>query len=97
MNKDFTEQEKVIAAILSEFGIRYHQQYIIEVYTVDFFVPELNNLVIEADGKWGHLRKHDRERDNDLLESGVSQVIHIKEQTKERIKQEFLEKLCPEE
>ena len=46
--KDYTLQENIIAECLSEFGLRYDQQYPFFTYTVDFWVPELN-MVLEAD------------------------------------------------
>ena len=77
--KDYTLQEKKIASCLSNLGLRYTEQFNILNYTVDFWVPELN-IVIEADGKVGHLRKADAKRDNELLagqDTKVSQVVHI--------------------
>ena len=84
--KDYTDQEQLIAEELSELGLRYGQQVPIQSYTVDFFVPELG-LVIEADGVYGHLRKRDTYRDSELMRIyGISDILHIKESTKEGVK-----------
>ena len=84
--KDYTDQEQLIAEELSELGLRYDQQVPIQYYTVDFFVPELG-LVIEADGVYGHLRKRDTYRDSELMRIyGISDILHIKESTKEGVK-----------
>tara|TARA_R110000744_G_scaffold105582_1_gene201748 strand:- start:171 stop:491 length:321 start_codon:yes stop_codon:yes gene_type:complete len=84
--RDYTVQENIISGFLSEFGLRYVEQYDFFPYTVDFFIPELN-MVIEADGKYGHLRKRDRERDMVLsTKYEVEYILHIDATTKERIK-----------
>tara|TARA_Y100000296_G_scaffold85940_1_gene124104 strand:- start:1121 stop:1447 length:327 start_codon:yes stop_codon:yes gene_type:complete len=84
--RDYTAQENIIADYLSEFGLRYIEQYDLHPYTADFFIPELN-MVIEADGKYGHLKKRDHKRDQFLLEQDeVEHIIHIKETTKVKIK-----------
>mgnify|MGYP003651962337 FL=1 len=84
--KDYTKQENIIADCLSEIGLRYVEQYDFFPYTVDFFVPELN-MVIEADGVMGHLKKRDAKRDMFLsTHHEVEYVLHINETTKKRIK-----------
>ena len=51
-------------------------------------------MVIEADGQYGHLRKRDRKRDLFLLEQiEVQYIIHIKETTKAKIKDEVWQEL----
>ena len=88
--RDYTVQENIIATCLSELGMRYTQQYPILKYLADFWVPELK-LVIEADGVYGHLKKRDEYRDSQLLnKTPIEKVVHIKENTKNKIK----EKLC---
>ena len=83
--KDYTAQENIIADYLTESGLRYDQQYEFWPYTVDFYVPELK-MVIEADGKYGHLRKNDVKRDAVLLKVvEIEQVIHIRGIRKEEI------------
>ena len=85
--KDYTKQENIIAECLSEFGLRYDQQYSFSPYTVDFFIPEIR-MVIEADGVYGHLRKRDIQRDQVLVNDyGIEYVLHIKETTKKEIKE----------
>ena len=64
--KDYTLQENLIAECLSEFGLRYEQQHMFWPYTVDFYILELR-MIIEADGRYGHLRKNDIKRDKELL------------------------------
>ena len=97
--RDYTAQENIIADCLSELGLRYTEQYEFFPYAVDFLIPDLD-MVIEADGKYGHLRKRDRKRDIFLLEqTEVRYVIHIKEVTKAKIKDvicQELNKLPPE-
>ena len=85
--KDYTPQEQIIAECLTEFGLRYDPQYEMGPYTVDFYIPEIGT-VVEADGRHGHLQKRDRKRDAYLLEEGsVEYIIHIKEFTKDTIKE----------
>ena len=84
--KDYTDQENIIADCLSEFGLRYEQQQSFWPYTVDFYIPELK-LVIEADGKHGHLRRNDAKRDIVLFKlEEVEYILHIRKFTKEGIK-----------
>lgn len=85
--KDYTTQENIISKCLDEFGLRYDQQTEFHPYTVDFFIPELS-MVIEADGKYGHLKKRDIKRDFDLeQQDNIEYILHVKEQTQERIRQ----------
>ena len=94
-----TPQEQKVAASLTESGLRWMDQYQIDRFVVDFWVPELN-LVVEADGVYGHLRKRDKWRDDILRENGVEYIFHIKSQTKSGIEEEFclaLETLQTEE
>lgn len=85
--RDYTVQENRIAECLSEFGVRYDQQYDFYPYTVDFWIAELS-MVIEADGVYGHLRKRDIMRDGELMNrDGIEYVLHIQESTKEEIKE----------
>jgi len=91
--KDYTSQENIVADCLSEFGLRYNEQHTFWPYTVDFYIPELN-MVIEADGKYGHLRKRDVKRDIFLSEQAeVENILHVRETTKERIKDNILTSL----
>jgi len=84
--RDYTRQENIIAEYLSEFGIRYTQQYEFFPYTVDFYIPDLK-MVVEADGKYGHFQKREVGRDRELVDwYGIEYVLHIKETTKEEIK-----------
>ena len=90
--RDFTQQEKLVAEALSELGIGYTQQLEFGTYTVDFFLPD-NNIVIEADGVWGHLRKADRKRNSELLEANteIKDILHVKSTTKSEILKEIKE------
>ena len=93
--KDFTNQENILADILSELGIRYERQYQVGKYILDFFLPEPEQICIEADGPTlNHYGKKAKKRDQDLLDMGVLKVIHLKSQTRQRLKDELLEKLC---
>tara|TARA_R110000824_G_scaffold115716_1_gene266866 strand:+ start:472 stop:783 length:312 start_codon:yes stop_codon:yes gene_type:complete len=85
--KDYTRQENLIADCLSEFGMRYAQQYSFFPYTVDFYLPEIN-MVIEADGTYGHLKKRDLQRDTDLVtKHEVDYILHIIHVKKDDIKE----------
>ena len=91
--KDYTSQENIIADSLTEMGLRYDQQYDFWPYTVDFYIPELK-MVIEADGRYGHLRRNDAKRDKGLLKlTEIEYIIHISEITKEKIKEILWQKL----
>ena len=86
--KDYTGQEKLVENVLKDFGLRFEQQALFSNYIVDFYVPELN-IVIEADGIYGHSKKMDIKRDKDLMEIGIEKVLHVKAATKADI-YEFL-------
>ena len=66
--------------MIEENGLLYEYQVRIGQYTIDFFLPELD-VIIEADGVFGHLNKRDRKRDADLGDMGYPLVWHLKEQT----------------
>ena len=84
--RDHTSQENIIEGYLSEWGLRYEMQASFPPYTVDFLIPELN-MVIEADGVYGHLQTKDRIRARKLIETGeILIVLHCKETTKGKIK-----------
>ena len=78
--KEDTKQERYLTAALEECGYSFIIQCDwFDPYIVDFYLPELR-MVIEADGKMGHLRKADAKRDAALLagqDPEISQVIHI--------------------
>ena len=75
--KDYTQQEKIIALNLDTLGFRYSEQHSFFPYTVDFYIPELK-MVIEADGKYGHLKKRDLKRDLSLAEyDEIDYILHI--------------------
>ena len=87
--RDYTDQENIIANCLDEYGLRYDQQVEFLNYSVDFYVPELN-MVIEADGVYGHLKKADKIRDDNLLAlEDINSVIHISSSTKTSVLEEF--------
>ena len=72
--KDHTPQEQAIASILDEFGLRYDAQHPFGTYTVDFWIPEIN-MVVEADGFYGHHKPRDVKRDMDLM--GIPSIDHV--------------------
>ena len=91
--KDYTQQENIIAECLSDFGLRYEQQADFYPYSPDFYIPEIK-MIIEADGKYGHLRKRDIKRDIFLVEQeGVDDVLHIRDVTKLKIKDTLWQEL----
>ena len=84
--KDYTEQENIIAKCLDDFGLRYDQQSEFPPYTVDFYIPEIL-MVVEADGKYGHLTKRDVKRDFELgKHNNIEYILHVKDKTQERIR-----------
>jgi len=85
--KDYTAQENIIAECLSEFGLRYEQQMEFAPYRPDFYIPEIK-MIIEADGKYGHLRRKDFERDIWLnKQAEVDSILHVRVFTKKRIRE----------
>ena len=86
--RDYTEQELKVAEVLDSTGLRYETQAPFDKYTVDFYIDEIST-VIEADGIMGHLRKKDRQRDAELKDMGIENIIHIRSQTKGDIKEEL--------
>ena len=53
LRKNLTEAESILWTILrkKQLGVKFHRQYIIETYIVDFVCLE-KQLVIEVDGKY---------------------------------------------
>ena len=51
------------------------------------------DVIIEADGPFGHLAKRDAKRDNDLIDMGFTEVWHIKEKTYKDIKDKLWQEL----
>ncbi len=90
--RDFTEQEKIVQKCLDVTGLRYDNQVEFGKYTVDFFVAELD-MVIEADGVYGHLRKRDKIRDSELRELGVKHIVHVQNTTQKGIAKEIWQAL----
>jgi very-short-patch-repair endonuclease len=71
--------------------LRYITQAKFGQYDVDFLLTELD-VVVEADGPFGHLSKRDARRDQDLKDMGIAEVWHFREKTLKDIK----ERLCQE-
>ena len=90
--KSFTPQENLIAKVLDETGLRYARQVPIGNYTVDFLITEMD-VIIEADGPFGHLAKRDAKRDADLIEMGFEEVWHLEEKTYKDIKDRLWQEL----
>ena len=88
--KDYTSQENIIADCLSDLGLRYEQQADFAPYTPDFYIPEIK-MIIEADGKYGHLRKRDVKRDIFLSkDQGIQYILHIRVYSKKDICKQIL-------
>jgi very-short-patch-repair endonuclease len=51
------------------------------------------NVIIEADGPFGHLAKRDIKRDDDLINMGFTEVWHLKEKTYKDIKERLWQEL----
>ena len=91
-HKDFTPQEELTADILTEYGIRFIQQWSVPStnYTADFYIPELH-MVLECDGVIGHLRKADAKRTEVILQKAtdeVKQVARVDAMTKSKLKEQ---------
>jgi very-short-patch-repair endonuclease len=67
--------------VLDELGLRYTWQTPVGKYVPDFIVTEID-VIIEADGPFGHFAKRDALRDKYLQEAGMKSYIlkkkHIK-------------------
>jgi len=88
--KDYTAQENIIADCLSDLGLRYEQQADFAPYTPDFYIPEIK-MIIEADGKHGHLRKRDVKRDIFLSkDDDIQYILHIRVFSKKAIRKQLL-------
>ena len=61
MRKNPTEAESVFWTILrkKQLGVKFHRQYVIETYIVDFVCLE-KQLIIEVDGKYHLTDEHKR-------------------------------------
>ena len=90
--KDRTEQEQRLTRILSDLGLRSESQAKFGQYTVDVYIPEIN-VVVEADGFYGHLAKADEVRDDNLIKMGINEVWHTKETSDKGIKEFLMVKL----
>ena len=92
--KDDTQQERYLRSVLDSHGYSYIEQCEwFPPYVVDFYLPELQ-MVIEADGHYGHYSKRDRKRDDKLMsETGIDDIVHIKSQTLEGIIEEIWQAL----
>lgn len=84
-SKFWTKQEKLIQRCIEESGLRYISQARFGIYDVDFYLPEIE-VVVEADGPFGHLAKRDAYRDGKLKDMGVEEIWHFRENTLETIK-----------
>ena len=104
-NKDYTKQEKLVAEVLSEMGIRYQQQkrfYRKELNKIGQPKPPLTvdiviegDIAIECDGQTAnHSRKANKKRNEELLSLGVEKIIHIMSIEKEDIIEELAMKLA---
>jgi len=92
--KEDTKQERYLVEALEEHGYSFVTQCDwFDPYIVDFYLPELR-MVIEADGHYGHSRKHDIKRDTHLMtNSMVEYILHIKSQSLKDITSELWQAL----
>lgn len=96
--RDYTNQELLVASVLDELGMRYIEQYEVGTRTVDLLIPELAEdgslgVVVEVDGYYGHSRKSDTKRDQELLDGGVDEVWHVTASKREEVREFLLGKL----
>ena len=89
--KSHTLQENLIARVLDEVGLRYTWQTPVGKYVPDFVITEMN-VIIEADGPFGHFAKRDALRDEYLKKAGY-EIVHIKEKTYKDIKAKIWQEL----
>ena len=89
--KSHTLQEHLIARVLDEVGLRYTWQTPVGKYVPDFVITEMN-VIIEADGRFGHFAKRDALRDEYLKEAGY-EIVHVKEKTYKDIKAKIWQEL----
>lgn len=78
MHKDFTHQEELTEGLLTEFGLRFEQQWKVPGtnYLADFYIEEIK-MVLECDGPVGHLKKADEERTKNILASAPDMVTTV--------------------
>ena len=84
MRKNLTEAESILWTILrkKQLGGKFHRQYIIETYIVDFVCLE-KQLIIEVDGKYHFTEEQqrwDEERTNILNKYGFTIVRFLNEE-----------------
>ena len=84
MRKNLTEAESILWTILrkKQLGVKFHRQYIIETYIVDFVCLE-KQLIIEVDGKYHFTEEQqrwDEERTNILNKYGFTIVRFLNEE-----------------
>ena len=89
--KSHTLQENLIARVLDEVGLRYTWQTPVGKYVPDFIITEMD-VIIEADGPFGHIAKRDALRDEYLKEAGY-EIVHVKEKTYKDIKAKIWQEL----
>ena len=77
--KSHSLQENQIARVLDQGGVR------------DFIITEMD-VIIEADGPFGHFAKRDALRDEYLKEAGY-EIVHVKEKTYKDIKAKIWQEL----
>ena len=74
--KSLNKYHRQVAEWLSELGVQYVEEYPVEKFSIDLYLPELN-LGVELDGMY-HRPKHDQARDELIrLFSGIP-IIRIK-------------------
>ena len=90
---EFTRQEIIVSECLDELGLKYAQQVSVGKYVLDFVIE--GSIVLEADGIYGHFRRRDKKRDEEIMRinSCYNRIVHIKSQSKSDIKSEIMEKL----
>jgi very-short-patch-repair endonuclease len=71
-----TDIERATSIILDELGYRYHEQYELYPYIVDFYIPEFK-IAIEADGDVWHAQRRDRKRDMELMMRYRVRIMHF--------------------
>ena len=86
--KSLNGYHRTLCSWLSQLGIAYVEEYSVEPYSLDIFIPEIN-LGVEIDGP-SHSPKKDALRDKKILEEYEVKIIRIPVGTKKNYALEMI-------
>ncbi|MCS5423036.1 MULTISPECIES: endonuclease domain-containing protein [Psychrilyobacter] len=90
LRKHMTQHERLLWERIKNkkiLGYRFHRQYGIERYIVDFYCPKLK-LIVELDGRQHHMREgveYDEVRNDFLISLGLTVVRFDNKEIEENI------------